>query len=218
MRSCKIRAPSLPVTTSAKTGVPIHLQKSPMTRTSLTHPIRVDALPVAEGFVGLTFCPGKHGESQHGAPWARDLKADLAALQEWGAGLIVSLIEAQEFELLRVPDLGAQVVAQGMSWAHLPIRDVDVPAGPFLAGWPAVRDNMLGRLDAGGRVVVHCRGGLGRAGLVAALILIETGVDAEAAIRAVREVRPGAIETAAQELYVRAYVPSAMRPNSKRAT
>lgn len=30
-----------------------------MIRTSLTHPIRVDALPVAGGLLGLTFCPGK---------------------------------------------------------------------------------------------------------------------------------------------------------------
>ena len=96
-----------------------------------------------------------------------------------------------------------------MDWAHLPIRDVDVPAVPFLSGWPAVRADLLGRLDAGGRVVVHCRGGLGRAGLVAALLLIENGPPAEAAIRTVRAARPGTIETAAQERYVRTYTPSA---------
>ena len=183
-----------------------------MIRTSQTHPIRVDSIPVAAGQLGLTFCPGKHGRSVHGAPWARDLDTDLRALRDWGAGLVVTLIEAHEFDLLRVPDLGARVVAQGMDWAHLPIRDVDVPTAPFLSGWPAVRAGLLGRLDAGGRVVVHCRGGLGRAGLVAALLLIETGIPAEAAIRTVRKARPGAIETAAQERYVRAYTPSATAP------
>jgi ADP-ribosyl-[dinitrogen reductase] hydrolase len=44
---------------------------------------------------------------------------------------------------------------------------------------------------------------------VAALLLIETGMPAEVAIRTVRAARPGAIETAAQERYVRAYSPSA---------
>lgn len=179
-----------------------------MLRTSLTHPIRVDALPVRNGLLGLTFCPGKHGGSLNGAPWARDLEVDLRALRDWGAGLVLTLIEPQEFDLLRVPDLGEQVVAQRMNWAHLPIRDVDVPADPFLSGWPSVRADLLSRLDAGGRVIVHCRGGLGRAGLVAALLLIETGVKPEAAIRAVREVRPGAIETAAQERYVLDYTPT----------
>jgi len=59
-----------------------------MIRTSLTHPIRVDALPVAGGLLGLTFCPGKHGDSLTGAPWARDLDMDLRALRDWGARLI----------------------------------------------------------------------------------------------------------------------------------
>jgi protein-tyrosine phosphatase len=95
-----------------------------------------------------------------------------------------------------------------MCWAHLPIRDRDVPAAPFLSDWPTVRDDVLSRLDAKGRVVVHCRGGLGRAGLVAALLLVETGVRPEEAIRAVRKVRPGAIETPEQERYVRDYTPS----------
>lgn len=176
-----------------------------MIRTSLTHPIRVDALPVAGGLLGLTFCPGKHGDSLTGAPWARDLDMDLRALRDWGARLILTLIEPHEFDLLCVSDLGAQVEALGMSWAHLPIRDVDVPASPFLTGWPQVRADLLSRLDAGERVVVHCRGGLGRAGLVAALILIETGMPAEAAIQTVRAVRPGAIETEAQERYVLEY-------------
>lgn len=180
-----------------------------MIRTSQTHPIRVDAVPVRNGFLGLTFCPGKHGDSLNGGPWARDLDTDLPALRDWGTGLILTLIESHEFRLLRIPDLGARVAAQGMDWAHLPIRDMDVPAAPFRSGWPAVRADLLSRLGAGERVVVHCRGGLGRAGLVAALLLIETGLEAEAAIGAVRAARPGAIETAAQERYVRAYSPSA---------
>lgn len=185
-----------------------------MIRTSQTHPIRVDAVSVRNGLLGLTFCPGKHGDSLNGAPWARDLDMDLRALRDWGADMILTLIEPHEFGLLRVPDLGAGVKAQGMSWAHLSIRDVDVPDPLFLSGWPPVRAALLSRLDAGEQVIVHCRGGLGRAGLVAALLLIETGLEAEAAIRTVRAARPGAIETAAQERYVGAYAPSAtaMRP------
>ena len=83
-----------------------------MIRTSQTHPIRVDAVPVRNGLLGLTFCPGKHGDSLNGAPWARDLDTDLRALRDWGAGLILTLIEPHEFRLLRVPDLGARVAAR----------------------------------------------------------------------------------------------------------
>ena len=45
----------------------------------------------------------------------------------------------------------------------------------------------------GGKVLIHCRGGLGRAGLVAALLLVEEGVSPPEAIRRVRAARPGAI-------------------------
>jgi protein-tyrosine phosphatase len=50
--------------------------------------------------------------------------------------------------------------------------------------------------------VIHCRGGVGRSGLVAGLILVERGCAPRDAIRQVRISRPGAIETAAQEQYV----------------
>ena len=43
------------------------------------------------------------------------------------------------------------------------------------------------RLD----VLVHCRGGLGRAGTIAARLLIELGVEPAKAIEDVRAVRPG---------------------------
>ena len=58
------------------------------------------------------------------------------------------------------------------------------------------------QLRQGGAVVVHCRGGLGRAGMVAAMLLVMTGEDPRRAIERVRAVRPGAIETPAQEAYV----------------
>ena len=176
-----------------------------MTRTSTTHPIRVDVLHVRAGMLGLTFCPGKHGDSLNGAPWARDLDADLAALKDWGARLVVSLLMPEEFAWLQVRDLGICVKAHDMEWAHVPIPDQGIPEEAFHEAWPCLRDQLLGRLDAGERVLLHCRGGLGRTGLVAALVLVEPGMAADTAMQAVRKVRPGAIETDAQENYVLGY-------------
>jgi len=178
-----------------------------MIRTSKTHPLWIDPLPVGNGQLGLTFCPGKRGDSVYGAPWARDLETDLTAIRASDATTVVTLMETFEFDLLGVPDLPDRVIGHEMSWTHLPIRDVDVPAATFDAVWPDVRADLMRRLDAGERIVLHCRGGLGRTGIVAALLLIEHGAEPETAIREVRKARPGAIETAKQEAYVRAYRP-----------
>jgi ADP-ribosyl-[dinitrogen reductase] hydrolase len=53
-------------------------------------------------------------------------------------------------------------------------------------------------------VLVHCKGGLGRAGTIAARLLVELGTDPDVAIRQVRKVRPYSIETAEQAAHVRA--------------
>ena len=176
-----------------------------MVRTSLSHPIGFGKLPVLNGHLALTFCPGKKGPSVYGADWDRDLDIDLAALRAAGATMLVTAMETKEFALLQVTDLPARVAAHGMAWAQLPIVDVSVPARAFDAVWPAVRAQMLQRLQAGELVVLHCRGGLGRTGTVAALLLIETGTEAREAVRQVRAVRPWAIETQEQEAFVLGY-------------
>jgi protein-tyrosine phosphatase len=50
---------------------------------------------------------------------------------------------------------------------------------------------------------MHCRGGLGRAGMISARLLVESGVEPTAAMERVRAARPGAIETPRQEEWVR---------------
>ena len=51
-------------------------------------------------------------------------------------------------------------------------------------------------------MLVHCAAGLGRTGMLAAMLLTELGVSPTDAIRRVRAARPGAIETEAQAAFV----------------
>jgi ADP-ribosyl-[dinitrogen reductase] hydrolase len=172
-------------------------------RTSETDPLRIAVVPVGAGLVGLTICPGKRGRSVFGASWERDLDADVRVIREWGAAAVVTLIEDQEFEMLGVQRLPKAVRDAGMEWHHLPIRDVQVPDARFEAGWASAGVLIGDRLRNGGRVLVHCRGGLGRTGIVAARLLVEcAGATPQQALDAVREARPGAVETPEQETWV----------------
>lgn len=179
-----------------------------MPKTSLSHPLRVDEVscaPFADGVLGLTFCPGKQASSLFGEPWERDLDLDLDRVRDWGAQVALTLIEAHEFELLKVPKLGEGFTSRGIEWHHLPIVDTQAPDARFLLLWKGSGRRALECLRANGKVLVHCRGGLGRAGTVASALLMELGLDTQAAIARVRRARPGAIETQVQEQYLARY-------------
>jgi ADP-ribosyl-[dinitrogen reductase] hydrolase len=175
-------------------------------KTSLTDPLRIAEISPsgATGVIGLTLCPGKKDQD---AGWDRDLDIDVSAIRAWGAEVVVSLIETSEFELLKVKDLPRTVEERGMRWVHLPIVDVSVPNRKFEAQWIAAGAELRGVVRCGGRVLVHCRGGLGRAGTITARLLVELGADPNEAIRAVRHVRHGATETREQERHVLACRP-----------
>ena len=129
--------------------------------------------------------------------WARDLARDLDAIRDWGAAAVVTLLEQKELTLLKVERLGEEVLRRSMLWFHLPIVDVSTPDKHFEQHWESAGDDLRTILRRGRDVLVHCRGGLGRAGTIGARLLIELGMEPATAITSVRAVRPGAIETRA---------------------
>jgi ADP-ribosyl-[dinitrogen reductase] hydrolase len=175
-----------------------------MKRTSLTHPLQIAAISAGPAFgrVGITFCPGKYDQHAISGYWDRDLAFDLDAIRDWGAAAVAILVEQKELTLLRVENLGEEVRRRGMLWFHLPIVDGSTPDDGFEQQWAVAGDKLRKLLSTGSDVLVHCRGGLGRAGTIGARLLTELGMEPAAAVAQVRAVRPGAIETPEQERYV----------------
>ncbi|MCX7286391.1 MAG: ADP-ribosylglycohydrolase family protein [Rhodobacterales bacterium] len=173
-------------------------------RTSQTHPLQIaEVQPFAgAGRIGITLCPGKVQQTASTGSWNRDLALDLDVVADWNAAAVLTLVEDHELTGLKVPTLGVEVRARHMDWFHLPIADVSTPAARFEADWIAVGAGLRARLRDGFNVLVHCMGGLGRAGTMAARLLVELGVDPAEAVETVRKVRPGAIETEAQKAHV----------------
>lgn len=174
-------------------------------KTSESHPLRIDCVRPEEGFgrIGITLCPGKTYPWGLAGNWERDLALDLDKVEKWGATAVVSLITREEIRDLKVPDLSRAVADRHMEWWHLPIPDGQPPDADFEQAWRAVGPAIRDRLRLGFDVLVHCKGGLGRAGTLAARLLVEFGEIPSEAMRRVREARsPNAIETLGQERYV----------------
>lgn len=177
-----------------------------MIRTSQSHPLQIAELPVGHlgGAVGITFAPGKKQAEAMTGSWNRDLGTELAAICSWGANHFVSLIEPWEFLELQISELPSHAALLGLHWHGLPIVDGAAPDANFLSAWSTLGPALSKALLGGQKVVVHCKGGLGRAGTVACMLLLDSGamISGSEVMREVRRVRPGALETQEQEHFV----------------
>jgi len=169
-------------------------------KTSQTHPIRVAEMLISDNVkIGLSFCPGKTQPHAMSGPWKRNLATDLEVIHSLNYDVVLSLIEDFEFQELRVEDLHSEVVRDsGMDWLWSPIVDQSTPTH---ANYTVLMD-ALQRVEAGDSIFIHCKGGLGRAGAIAAWMLTHFGRSAHEAIAEVRSVRHGAIENGDQEDWV----------------
>ena len=148
----------------------------------------VFAVPVGTGRLALAPVPGAEG----------DLQADVDAIAQWGANLVVSATETEEMQTLGAEALPGALRDAAIHWAHFPIRDFGVPDDNVQAQWASVSEQARQQLQVGGRVLVHCRGGCGRSGMLVLRLMIEAGMAAGEALQQLRAVRPCAVETDAQ--------------------
>lgn len=146
----------------------------PPVRTSDSHPLYIDLIPtetaLVPGKIGITFAPGKHQPNANGN-WERDLDKDLSRLRHhWQAEVLVSLLEQDEFEQLRIPNLITCAGDHDIEVIWLPIRDRSTPSS--IVEFHQLVTTINDRLHAGKNVVVQCMAGLGRAVVVVASCLM----------------------------------------------
>lgn len=148
----------------------------------------IHALPVGGGILALGPLPGVGG----------DYPGDLAHISEWTPAMVISLVTQVEFLQAGSQGFGQNIQDKGTRWLHMPIRDFGTPGPEFERSWPRISTQVRAALLGGGRVLVHCRGGCGRSGMVALRLMIEAGEAPDEALERLRGVRPCAVETEPQ--------------------
>ena len=155
------------------------------------------------GKIILTSFPGLNKE---GAFKVSIFNEELNLFKNNNCSSITSFVEDSEFEKLCDKTLFVKSIYEHkLHWYHLPIYDMGAPDKDFKYKWETIKVLLKNELIDGKNLVLHCRGGKGRAGTIAAILLVEFNYNKQEAIDLVRERRKGAIESKEQENFIFAY-------------
>ncbi len=143
------------------------------------------ALQVGGGTLAISPLPGRYG----------DYDADLDLIASWAPGIVLSMTTEVEMLQHGARGFGADIQGRACRWVHLPIDDFGIPGQDMLDQWPDVSASARHALSGGGRVLVHCKGGCGRSGMVVLRLMVECGENPRDALARLRGVRSCAVET-----------------------
>ena len=119
-----------------------------------------------------------------GGEWLGD---DISDWKRADVNTVVSLLTRDEEENLDVVAEAAETKVRGMKFLSLPIPDRQVPQSRTALS--KVLEEIHRELENGNNVVVHCRQGIGRTGLVAACLLLTKSGDVASALHLLSEAR-----------------------------
>ena len=102
------------------------------------------------------------------------LEEEIGQWQREGLSKIVSLLEPSEIAELDLGSEPAICARRGIDFLSFPIPDRGVPTS--VAAFDTFLAPIVEQLRNGASVGVHCRAGIGRAGLTAACILVRAGI------------------------------------------
>ncbi|USD65380.1 cyclin-dependent kinase inhibitor 3 family protein [Vibrio sp. SCSIO 43136] len=159
----------------------------------MTHPTW--QLDLDLGALILTPCPGTK---------EADLQTSLEQLKSQGVAAIVTALSDEEMASKNVAELGHITEQLGMKWFQIVIEDDKAPEADFAAKWQAASPTLHAIVDAGDKVALHCMGGSGRTGLLAAHLLLEKQWPLDEIVTKVQALRPGAFTKSVQVEYIQA--------------
>jgi protein-tyrosine phosphatase len=133
-----------------------------------------------------------------GGDWLGD---EIADWKRSGINTVLSLLEPAEEKDLDLRDEQSEVQRQGLEFLSFAISDRQVPGSDEKLAQALEKVDRA--LSNGKNVLVHCRQGVGRSGLVAACLLVRKGMSPGAAVEKASAARGVAVpETEAQREWI----------------
>jgi len=130
-----------------------------------------------------------------GGDWLED---EVAAWRNYGIDTIVSLLTEDEERQLDLTQESSEARKRGVAFLSYPIPDRGIPSDT--STFFDLLERIHNSLQQGNNVLVHCRQGIGRTGLIAASLLVRDGLEPDRAIEQVSKIRGVHVpETAEQE-------------------
>ena len=119
-----------------------------------------------------------------GGDWLED---EIVAWKNNGVDLVVSLLTGDEEQDLELAKEATTVRSRDMEFLSLPIPDRQVPYSETEVA--AILDAVDSALSGSKNVVIHCRQGVGRSGLIAACLLATKGLSTKVAVERISSAR-----------------------------
>jgi len=132
------------------------------------------------------------------------LEHEIEKWQREGLSIVVSLLEPVEIAELEIGSEANLCASRGIEYFSFSIPDRGVPTS--VAAFDTFLAPVVKRLRRGDAVGVHCRAGIGRAGLTAACILVRAGIPYPLAFPAISRARRVKVpDTEEQESWVQKF-------------
>lgn len=136
--------------------------------------------PVTGSWRGTLFLSSR----PRGGDWLED---EVSGWRRYGIDTVVSLLTDDEEQELGLGQEASEARKHHLAFVSYPIPDRGVPADTSTLA--DLLETIHRDLDHGKNVLVHCRQGIGRTGLVAASLLVREGMEPASAIQKVSKVR-----------------------------